>query len=508
MKYKNALVLLAFGNTASAQATEPYPGLDAYITNAVQTWKIPGVSVAIVRNDSVIYAKGFGVRAAGGHGAVNERTLFEIGSDTKSFTATTIAMLVSEGKMRWDAPIAEYLPDFKLADPVANGAVTIRDALSHRTGIGRGELVWVGSGATRDELVHRMRFMKPESPFRSQFSYQNVMYLVAGQAAGKAAGSTWDAQVRERILVPVGMASSVTSYKGLTDTNVSVPHGMDHDTAFRRPAFDANNIAPAGAVISNAIDMAKWIRFQLNDGVVKGKRLVESAALRETHTPQMLVGRGNAFPDSLGAHFPTYAMGWLVEDYRSRLLWQHSGGTIGMTSQVGLLPDQKFGVVVMSNMGSTSVPKLLQDYILDRAVGAPVRDLSGDAYTRYATQRQRADSVARAQDAQHPATALPPLPLAAYAGTFADSLYGIVTVAVKDGHLMLAHGEWSGPLQYWNANNFRWTLPLTAALNTLPVKFDVAPDNAVTGIYFGLGADVNLLGRVAAPRIDRRGGTQ
>jgi CubicO group peptidase (beta-lactamase class C family) len=503
-----ALATVTLARDASAQTAEPYPGLDAYLAKAVQMWKVPGISVAIVRNDSVIYAKGFGVRAAGSRDAVNERTLFEIGSDTKSFTATTIAMLVSEGRMRWDAPISEYLPDFRMYDPVANTAVTIRDALSHRSGIGRGELVWVGSGATRDELVHRIRFMKPESPFRSQFSYQNVMYLVAGQAAGRAAGSTWEEQVRQRILVPVGMTSSVTTYKGMTETNVSLPHGMDHDTAFRRPPFNAENIAPAGAVISNAVDMAKWVRFHLNDGVVNGKRLIESAALRETHTPQIIVGRGSAVADSLSARFPTYAMGWLVEDYRSRLLWQHSGGTIGMTSQVGLLPERKFGVVVLSNMGSTTLPKLLQDYIFDRELGAPVRDLSGDAYARLATQRRRADSVASVQDAEHPAGALPPLPLSAYAGTFADSLYGTVTISVKDGHLALEHGEWNGPLQYWNANNFRWTLPLVAAIPVLPVRFDVSPDNTVTGLYFGLGADVNLLGRVAQPRGNRRGGTQ
>src|SRR3954469_14455582 len=165
----------------TAQTREPYPGLDAYITNAIQTWKIPGLSVAIVRNDSVIYAKGFGVLRVGGATPVNERTLFEIGSSSKAFTATLAAMLVSDGKMRWDERLSTYLPDFRLYDPVASEAVTVRDALTHRSGIARGELSWLGSGLSRAEVLRHVRFLKPESPFRSRFSYQNMMFLAAGE---------------------------------------------------------------------------------------------------------------------------------------------------------------------------------------------------------------------------------------------------------------------------------------------------------------------------------------
>src|SRR5436190_4191849 len=182
------LAFAAIAGTASAQAREPYPGLDAYITKAITAWNIPGVGVAIVRNDSVIYAKGFGTLGVTNRSPVNERTLFEIGSSSKAFTATLIAMLVSDGKMRWDDRITNYLPDFRLYDPIANEAVTMRDALSHRSGIARGELIFLGAGTTRDQVVHRVRFLKPESPFRSRWSYQNIMYVTAGDAAGKAGG--------------------------------------------------------------------------------------------------------------------------------------------------------------------------------------------------------------------------------------------------------------------------------------------------------------------------------
>ena len=504
-----AAAAITLVHTAAAQTAEPYPGLDAYIAKAVKTWNIPGAAVAIVRNDSVIYAKGFGTLTTGNAAPVNERTLFEIGSSSKAFTATTIAMLVTDGKMRWDAPLAEYLPDFRLYDPLASGAVTIRDALSHRSGIARGELVWVGSGIGRDEVLHRVRFLKNETPFRSQYSYQNIMFLAAGQAAGKAAGSTWDDLVRQRIFTPLAMTSTSTTSSGLNHANMAVPHGLDHDTAFVKPEFDAQNIAPAGSIVSNAVDMAQWLRFQLSDGVVNGKRLVSSAALRETHTPQMIIppaARGPASDTAVLSHFTTYGFGWIVEDYRGQLVWQHGGNTPGMTTALGMLPEKKLGVVILSNMQSTPLPGILERYIFDRALGAPVKDLSGEAYARSLVQRRRADSVSKAMEAAHVAAGAAPLPLSAYAGTFTDSLYGKATVALKNGKLELSHGDWSGPLEYWNATNFRWTLPPGAPLTQLFIKYEVSPDNTVSGLWFGLGGDITLLNRVPVPRAGRAAG--
>jgi CubicO group peptidase (beta-lactamase class C family) len=494
-----AIILVVSAQTATGQSREPYPGLDAYVSKAIDTWKIPGLSIAIVRNDSVIYARGFGVQSVETRTPVNERTLFEIGSSSKAFTATLIAMLVGEGKMHFDDRITTYLPEFRMYDPVANEAVTIRDALTHRSGIARGELAWLGSGISRDEVLHRVRFLKPEAPFRSHYSYQNMMILAAGQAAAKAAGSTWDDLVRQRIFTPLGMASTVTTYKGLANPNVATPHGLDHDTVFAKPPFDAENIAPAGAVISSALDMAQWLRFQLNDGVVGGRRLVASAALRETHTPQILIpptgGRGGVADTAPVKRFTSYGMGWMVEDYRNNLSWQHGGNTLGMTAAVGLLPEKKIGVVVLSNMQGAQLPELLEQYVFDRALGAPTRDWSAEAYARYLQQRKRADSVQTVQLAGHVTGAQSAVPLSAFAGIYADSLYGEMTVTYKDGRLELARGDIRGPLAYWNANNFRWILPLTAPTGPTFIKFEIAADNTVSGLYFGLGSDVMLLGR-------------
>ena len=486
---------------AVAQQAEPYPGFNSYVSKTMQTWKIPGLSIAIVRNDSVIFAKAYGVLATRGTTPVTEKTLFEIGSSSKAFTATLVAMLVGDGKMQWEDRLTTYLPDFRLYDAAANEGVTIRDALTHRSGIARGELAWLGASISRDEVLHRVRFLKPESPFRSRYSYQNMMFLAAGQAAGKAAGSSWDELVRQRIFTPLGMTSSVTTSRGLANPNVAAPHGLDHDTAFVRPPFDAENIAPAGSILSSAVDMAQWLRFQLNDGVVNGKRLVASAALRETHTPQILIPSTGARPDSAPVkRFTSYGMGWMVEDYRNQLSWQHGGNTLGMTAAVGMLPEKKVGVVVLSNMQGAQLPALLEQYVFDRELGAPMRDWSAEAYQRSLQQRRRADSLQTVQLAGHAADAQPTVPLAAFVGTYADSLYGELTVTIKDGHLDLARGDIHGALVYWNANNFRWMLPVTAPTGPQFIKFEISPENTVSGLYFGLGSDVTLLGKKGGNR--------
>ena len=492
---------LAFApRDTTAQQKEPFPGLDAYIANAVKQWKIPGVAVGIVRNDSVLFTKGYGTLAVNSTTPVNENTLFEIGSSSKAFTATLVAMLVGDGKLRFDDRIIDYLTDFRMYDPLATAEVTLRDALSHRSGIARGELVWLGSGLSRAEVLRHVRFLKPESPFRSRYSYQNMMFLAAGEVAAKAAGTTWEDLVQKRIFTPLGMTNTMPTGVGLSNPNAAKAHGMVRDTAFVKPPFDAVNIAPAGSILSSARDMAQWLRLQLGDGMYNGTRIVAAAPLRETHTPQIVMGGGGgrgrggeAVPQTV---FSTYGMGWIVEDHRRNLVWQHGGNTPGMTTAVGMLPERKFGVVVLSSMQSAQLPELLMRYIFDREIAAPVRDLSGEAYTRMIAQRRAADSAQVVQQGQR-AKGEPPVALQAFAGTYTDSLYGEAVVSIVNGRLELKRGDWSGPLEFWNANNFRWDNGPGSVTGPMNIKFEIAPDGRVTGLNFGIGGDVYLMNRKA-----------
>ena len=290
-------------------------------------------------------------------------------------------------------------------------------------------------------------------------------------------------------------------------TNFASSHGRIGDSVYASAHMNMNDIAPAGSIASSARDMAQWLRFQLNDGAVGGKRLVSSAALRETHTPQMIMGAGGGAggTDSL-TRFSTYGMGWMVQDYRRALLWQHGGGTDGMTTAMGMLPEQKFGVVVVSNMAGAQFPDLLMRWLFDRQLGAPMRDLSTEALARFATQRRRADSLERSQALQRVAGAQPPLPLPAFAGTYTDSLYGDGTISLENGRLVFERGDWKGPLEYWGYHHFRWGPLPSAVLSTLLVKFDIAADGKVNGLSFTVGADVVSMARKEATAGGRRGG--
>src|SRR4029453_256134 len=212
-------------------------------------------------------------------------TLVEIGASSKSFTATLVAMLVSDGKMRWDDPVTKYLPDLRLQDPVANAEVTLRDALSHRTGLSRHDFSWMSAGVSREEILRRAKFIKPAATFRTRFIYQNVMVLAAGQSAGKGAGWTGDDGIQSRIFTPLGMSSSMPVLRQSAQVaNLATPHLTWRDTVFAKAHMDMDDIAPAGSIISSARDMAQYLRFQANDGQYGGKRLGGNAALRRTHS--------------------------------------------------------------------------------------------------------------------------------------------------------------------------------------------------------------------------------
>jgi CubicO group peptidase (beta-lactamase class C family) len=484
-------------NPGRPAAQEPFPGLDAYVTKAMADWKVPGLGLAIVRNDSVLYTRGYGIQRVGAATPTDDRTLFEIGSSSKSFTATLVAMLVTDGKMRWDDRIAMYLPGFRLHDPVASAELTLRDALSHRSGLSRGDLSWMAAGISREEALRRVQYLKPAWPFRSRWGYQNTMFLAAGQAAAKAAGSTWDSLISQRIFAPLGMTASIPVLRDPARVaNLATPHFVSADTVRSKAHMNIDDMAPAGSIVSNARDMAQYLRLHLGDGQFESKRLVGRIPLRDTHTPQMLISGGGG-NDSL-TRFNAYGLGWFVEDYRRALVWQHGGNTDGMTTAMGLLPEYKFGVVVLSNMHGSPLPGILMRYLFDRQLGAPMRDLSAEALARSVIQRRRADSTERALASQRIAGAKPPLVLSAYAGTYVDSVYGEAVVTLEGERLTMRRGEWNAPLEFWNGGNFRWGPVQSAALTNLFIRFDPTPDGKVGALMFNVGADTAYMVRKPA----------
>jgi CubicO group peptidase (beta-lactamase class C family) len=456
--FVTATVAPAF-SPALAHAQNPLAGLDSYIESAMKDWKIPGLAVGIVKNDSVVYLKGFGVRTIGRPEKVDPHTLFAIASDTKAFTGVLMAMLADEGKIRWDAPLTTYLPTIKFGDDFLTRELTVRDAMTHRSGLARADLLWTaGWTYDRNELLRRLRFLKPSWSLRTRYGYSNLMYLAAGQAAAAATGKSWDDLIRERIFLPLGMTESNTSVTLLASLgNVASPHSEVDGRIQIVPYTNIDAAASAGAINSNITDMTKWVRFQLDSGRVNGKRLVSKRNFVETHMPQTVMRIDSTYRAfNPFTHVRSYAFGWNVMDYRGREMLSHAGNLAGMNAMVGLLPEERAGVVVLTNLDGNALRESIMYKVFDLFLGAPSRDWSRISLIEKASFDSIDAKDRREAEAKRVKGTRPSLSLDGYTGVYADSLYGTAQVRVENGHLVLDLApKMVGDMEHWHYDTFK-----------------------------------------------------
>ncbi len=457
-----AVAVLCSAALPTAGQKAPLQGLDAYIGRAMTDWGVAGLSIAVVQDDSVVFIKGYGVREAGKPAPVDANTVFAIGSNTKFFTAVAAGTLVDEGRFSFDDHATKWLPDFRLYDPWVTREITIRDMLSHRSGLGRrGDLLWYGSPYSRAEVLRRIRYLEPNTSFRSQFGYQNIMVMGAGQAAAAAAGMSWDALVKERILQPLGMSSTTTSVRELAAmSDVASPHiwidGHPVPIAYR----DIDNIAPAGSINSSARDMAQWLRLILGDGRYAGHQVIKPATLHDIESPQTISGAPH---DTLrpSTHFVMYGLGIGMSDYKGVKVLQHTGGIDGMLSLVAMVPERHFGLVVLTNtQGHNDLFTALMYRVLDAYLGGPTRDWSAIGLAQAKRDEVRAVEMEKKLEAARVPNTTPSLALEKYAGTYTSELYGDAVVTLAGDTLSLRFGpSFAGTLEHWNYDTFRahWT---------------------------------------------------
>jgi CubicO group peptidase (beta-lactamase class C family) len=428
-------------------------GLDAYIEAAMREWELPGLAIAVVRNDSVIWARGFGVREAGRAEPVDEHTLFAIASTTKAMTVAGLGMLVDEGKLRWDDPVSRHLPSFQLADPWITRELTVRDLLTHRSGLSRSDNLWIAGPFDRDEVLRRARYLPQATPFRTTYGYQNIMYIAAGEVLGAASGRGWDAFLEERLFRPLGMTRS-TTHAAVVESrdNVASSHIRLNGRVTAVPRRNYDNIGGAGAVFSSVHDMAQWIRLHLNGGEFEGRRLLEEATLREMHTPQTVMRSDTVaqrmFPTT---SFRAYGFGWNLQDYHGRKLVQHTGNLNWTRTQVGLMPAEGIGVVVIANFSSSSLQVALMYRVLDALLGIEPTDWSAE----YLAIARRGGGGGSAED-ERVAGTTPSLAVDDYAGRYTSDVYGDVQLAVEDGALVLRYApDYIADLEHWHHDTFR-----------------------------------------------------
>ena len=453
------LLLLAGLQIARAQDV-PAQGFDDYVTKAIKDWEVPGLAIAIIKDDRIVFAKGYGVRELGKSSVVDEHTLFAIGSSSKAFTAASIAMLVDEGKLKWDDPATKYLPGFQIYDPYTTRELTVRDLVTHRSGLERGDLLWYASSYDRDEVLRRIRHLKPTWSMRAHFGYQNIMFLAAGQIIPSITGKTWDDFVRERIFIPLGMKATSTSIKALANSdNVATPHTKLDDKVQAVAWRNIDNIAPAGSINSNVLDMAQWVRLQLGGGLYQNQRLLSSGAIKEMHTPQTIIRIEGAneklYPE---AHFLSYGMGWFLSDYRGRKLVEHGGAIDGMRAEVAMMPEEKLGMVILTNRHGSVLPHVLIYRIFDAYLGGRQRDWSADMLKTFKALEEQAKAAEKKAEAERVKGTSPSLPLEKYAGNYQSEMYGEAKVAFENGKLVTQFGpNFIGDLEHWNYDTFQVT---------------------------------------------------
>jgi CubicO group peptidase (beta-lactamase class C family) len=462
-RLKGLILFLLIGLTSSLWAQPDLAQIDKYIEKARKDWDVPGLAVAIVIDGEIVHAKGYGVLEQGKKEKVDEHSLFAIASNTKAFIATSLSMLVEEGKLKWDDPVIKYLPYFSLYDSYTSQNTTVRDLLCHRVGLGTfsGDVIWFKSNYTAEEVVKHIRFVPQAYGFRSGYGYSNLMYITAGEVIKAVSGQSWAEFVRENILEPVGMdrtQTSVLDLKGMD--NVAIPHKPDwegHNHPISWVPWEASGAA--GGLISSVHDMALWMIMHMNEGLSDdGDTLLYTSSQRLMWHPHnnMMVSPGyqRRYPST---HFRGYGLGWSLNDYLGRKVVAHGGGYDGMYSRVMMVPEADFGVVVLTN-SMKGISTYLCNYITDQVFMAPTETKWSEIglQSQRNFDRFRANREKERLDARQTNTRAS-FGLANYAGTYHSDLYGDINIVFEDRELRMEipHAPaLNADLEHWHYDTF------------------------------------------------------
>lgn len=497
-----ALIALPVG--AQKKPVNRLAPLDAYVAQVMKEWKVPGVAIAIVKDDSVVLARGYGVQKAGDTTPVDANTIFAIGSSSKAFTAALVAMAIDDGKMRWNEPVTSYLPGFQLYDTYASRDLTIRDALSHRSGLSRGDWAWYAAGFSRQEILRRVRYLKPSWGFRGLFGYQNLMYLAAGEAVATVRNESWDDQVKRRIFEPLGMTGSSTSITALQGrSNVASPHAELDSVVQVIPWKNIDNIAPAGSINSSVADMSRWLRLQLGKGKFGDKQLISAGNHGEMWQPNIAIRLEGPAAGYLapGASLSAYGLGWFLQDFGGRLAVHHGGNIDGFSAMVAMLPEEKLGVVVLTNKDGTPAPLAIFPYVFDLFTRDAPRNWSENYRKLLGGMATAAAGAESALVKSRVANTRPSLALDAYVGTYNDSLYGDVAISRRGEALRLKLGSIEGQLEHWHYDTFRASME-PARYGKMQVTFTLDGNGKPSELQLQIAPEATF--RFSPPKADTR----
>lgn len=436
-----SILLFAF-TTASAQIISSKE-IDVLVERTLKTFDVPGIAVAVVKDGKVIHSKGYGVRSLNTQQKVDENTLFGIASNSKAFTAAALGMLVDAKKITWDDKVTDYIPEFKLYNPFVTDEFTIRDLLTHRSGLGlgAGDLMFFpdSSDFTLKDLIHNLRYLKPVSSFRTKYDYDNLLYIVSGEVIARVSGMSWNEFIDTKIIQPLGMSKSASTYRLLKDKSNVIDAHAPVDGKVKAIRRDYSEVMDAaGGIYSSVADLSKWVIMQMNNGKYGDslkKQLFSEATHEEMWTPQTIIPVHGTTP--YNTHFASYGLGWLLSDVKGYKQVSHTGGLAGIVTQVLMIPDIKLGIIVLTNQQSGAAFQAISSTIKDSYL-----EVKGiDRVTQLAEKRKKQEEDAKKitdaiwKDIETQQKSATKTDTATYIGTYTDNWFGDIIISTKKGKL-------------------------------------------------------------------------
>jgi len=459
-------VVFLWNTTARAQVITSHE-IDSLVALTMKTFEVPGIAVALVKDDKVIHMKGYGFRSMNTGQLTDENTLFAIASNSKAFTGAALGMLVDEKKLNWNDRVIDFIPEFRLYDPYVTREFTIIDLLTHRSGLGLGAgdlMIWPGQNDfTLKDIIHNMRFLKPVSSFRTKYDYDNLMYIIAGEVVARVSGMSWEEFIEKRIMLPLGMTKSAAAFSRLKDkSNIIDPHApVNGKLQVIDRLFNFNEVGnAAGGIYSNISDMSKWVIMQLNRGKY-GEKMEKQLFSESTHrsfwTPYTMIPVSN--PTEYRTHFSGYGLGWGLRDVKGYLQVGHTGGLAGIVTQVTLLPELKLGIIVFTNQQSGAAFNAITNTIKDRYLGVEGMDRIRQYQEADRKNLAEAEKVTGAiwKEIQQPTASQGKADFSLYIGTYRDQWFGEVTVTETGGKLRFdskRSPKLTGEMLFYKGNTF------------------------------------------------------
>ena len=451
--------------------------LDTYINRALQTWNIPGVAVAVVKDGKLVLAKGYGKQSIVRNDKVNENTLFLIGSNTKAFTGTLLAWLQYEKKCSLNDKVVKWLPNFVMKDPWVTKELNLTDILCHRMGMEtfQGDFMYWTSALTKAEVIKKFGELTPLYGFRSKWGYTNAGFLIAGECIQKISNESWESNIKTRIFDPLQMnRTRALSTEIPLQQNIAAPHTLVFDTLklLSYPVMD--NLAPAASISSSVTDMSHWLICQLDSGRYEGKQIIPFPVIQETRKPRSIIG--NAHTPFNRSHFNLYGLGWELADYEGREIVYHTGGVNGFVTSVTMVPEEKLGVIVLTNTDQNYFFEALKWEIVDAYLNLPYRNYSNLYFTYF---KQNAESELAEYKAQRDTIAMNKktnLNLKIFTGHYKHPVYGYLDIKKAGDQLTMTfehHPNLTGKLEYLGGNRFLCTYSdPTTGIKVIPFKME------------------------------------